>query len=158
MKSIVFQVLLSAEWQGGSVLQWKGVEMLGQHDTVGEPQPSFRIRKCFVVQSLSRVRLFATLWIAACQASLSFTISWSLFKLMFIESVMLSSHLNFSSCPQSFPASGSFPVSRLFTSDGWSWFPLGLTGLISLKSKGLSRVIRGTTGQKHQFFGTQPFL
>ena len=79
-----------------------------------------------------------------------------------------------SSCPQSFPASGSFPVSRLFASGGQSveastsasvlsmniqgWFPLGLTGLISLQSKGLSRVFSNTTVQKHQFFGTQPSL
>ena len=64
-------------------------------------------------------------------------------------------------CPQSFPASGSFPMSQLFTSDGWSigasasvlvlpmniqgWFPLGLTGLSSLQSKGLSRVFSSTT-------------
>ena len=78
----------------------------------------------------------------------------------------------FSSCPQSFPASGSFPVSQLFTSGGQSigasasasalpvsiqdWFPLGLTGLISLQSKGLSRVFCSTTIQKHQFFSAQP--
>ena len=95
---------------------------------------------------------------AACQASLSITNSRSLLKLMSIESVMPSSHLilcrPFSSCLPSFPASGSFPVSQLFTSGGQStgvsasasvlpmniqdWFPLGWTGLISLQSKGLS--------------------
>ena len=67
----------------------------------------------FVVQSVSRVQLFATLWSASHQASLSFTISRSLLKLMFIESVMPSNHLILScplSCPQSFPASGSFCV------------------------------------------------
>ena len=79
----------------------------------------------------------------------------------------------FSSCPQSFPASGYFPVSPFFTSGGQSvgasasasvfpmnshWFPLGLTGLISLQSKGLSRVFSNTTVQKHQFFGAQPSL
>ena len=72
----------------------------------------------------------------------------------------------FSSCLQSFPTSGSFPVSCLFTSGGQSigasvsvfpmniqgWFPLGLAGLISLQSKGLSRVFSNTTVQKHQFF------
>ena len=79
----------------------------------------------------------------------------------------------FSTCPQSFPASGSFPVSQLFTSGGRSirgstlasvlpiniqgWFPLGLTGLI-LQSKGLSKVFSSTTVQKHQFFSTQPSL
>ena len=77
----------------------------------------------------------------------------------------------FSSCPQSFPASGSFPVSWLFTSGGQSirasasasilsmniqdWFPLGLTGLISLLSKGFWRVFASTTIQKHQFFSSQ---
>ena len=76
--------------------------------------------------------------------------------------------------PQSFPASGSFPVSRLFTSGGQNtsasasasvlpmniqdWFPLGLTGLISLSSKGLSRVFSSTTVWKYQFFGTEPSL
>ena len=76
-----------------------------------------------------------------------------------------------SSCPQSFPALGSFPMSRLFTSCGQSigtsvstwvllmnsqgWFPLELTGLISLLSKGFSRVFSSTIAKKHQFFGTQ---
>ena len=72
------------------------------------------------------------------------------------------------SCPQSIPASGSFPMSQLFTSGGQrigasalvlpmsiqDWFPLGLIGLISLLSKGLSRIFSSTTVQKHQFFGT----
>ena len=77
----------------------------------------------------------------------------------------------FSSCPQSFPASGSFPVSQLFASGGQStgvsastsvipmniqdWFPLGWSGWISLQSKWLSRVFSNTTVQKHQFSGTQ---
>ena len=85
-----------------------------------------------------------------------------------------SSVVPFSSCLQSFPGSGSFPVSQLFASGGHNiralvsasvlsmniqgWFPLGLTGLISLQSKGLSRVFSNTTVQKHQFFGTQPSL
>ena len=75
----------------------------------------------------------------------------------------------FSSCLQYFPASGSFPMSQLFTSGGQSigasasasvfpvniqdWFPLGLTGLISLQCKGLSRVFSNTIVQRHQFFG-----
>ena len=83
-----------------------------------------------------------------------------------------SSVVPFSSCPESFPASGSFPVSQLFASSGQSvgasasvlpihiqgWFPLGLTSLIILLSKGLSRVFSNTTVQKHQFFGAQPSL
>ena len=83
-----------------------------------------------------------------------------------------SSVVPFSSCLQSFPASGSFPMSRLFTSGGQSivasalpsvlpmnvrdWFPLELTGLISLQSRGLSRVFSNITVQKHQFLDAQP--
>ena len=75
-----------------------------------------------VIQSLSHVQLFVTPWNAACQDSLSFTISWSLLKLMFIEWVM-PSNLSFSFSPfsshlQSFPASGSFPVIWHFASGG----------------------------------------
>ena len=85
-----------------------------------------------------------------------------------------SSVVPFSSCPQSLPASGSFPMSQFFTSGGQStgvfsfsdvifallmniqdWFPLGWTGWISLQSKGFSKVFSNTTVQKHQFFGTQ---
>ena len=80
-----------------------------------------------------------------------------------------SSVVSFSSCLQPFPASGSFPVSQFFASGGQSigasasilpmniqdWFPLGLTSLISLESKGLSRVFSNTTVQKHQFFSAQ---
>ena len=78
--------------------------------------------KFIVVQSLIQVQLFATPWTAACQASPSFTISWSLLKLMSIKSMVLSNHLflccAFSSCPQSFPAPRSFLMSRLFESGG----------------------------------------
>ena len=92
------------------------------------------------------------------------------------EILQSSSVTRFSSCPQSLPASGSFPLSQFFASGGqsigvWasasasvlpmniqSWSPLGLTGLFSLQSKGLSRVFSNTTIQKHQFFGTQPSL
>ena len=69
-----------------------------------------------MLMSLSHGQLFATPWTAAHQAFLSFTISWSLLKLISIELVM-PSHL-FPSCPQSFLALGSFLMSRLFTSDG----------------------------------------
>ena len=115
---------------------------------------------------------------SARQGSWFFTISQSLLKHMSIESVMPSNHLipchPFSSCPQSFLASGFFPMSRLFTSGGQStgasvsvsvlpmniqgWFSFRLTGLISLLSKELSRVFSSTTVQKHQFFGAQPSL
>ena len=85
-----------------------------------------------------------------------------------------SSVIPFSFCLQSFPASRSFPVSWLFTSDSQNieasaspsvlsmnikgWFPLGWTGLMSLQSKGLSRVFSSATVWKHQFFSTQPSL
>ena len=76
------------------------------------------------VQSLNRVRLFVTPWTTACQTSLSITNSRSLLKLMSIRLVMPSSHLilcgPFSSCPQSLPASGSFPMSQLFAWGGQS--------------------------------------
>ena len=83
-----------------------------------------------------------------------------------------SSIVLFSSCPQSLPASGSFPMSQLFASGGQStgvsalasflpkksqgWSPSEWTSWISLQSKGLSRVFSNTTVQKHQFFGAQP--
>ena len=90
---------------------------------------------------------------------------WSLWRHPNISS----SVVPFSSCPQSFPASGSFPVSQLFAWGGQNigisasvlpmniqdWSPLGWTGWISLQSKGLSRVFSNTTVQKHQFFGTK---
>ena len=104
------------------------------------------------VQLLSCVQLFATPWTAARQASLTITNSQSLLKLMSIELVMpstiSSSVVPYSSCLQSFPASGSFPMSQLFASGGQStgvsasasvppmniqdWFPLGWTGWITL--------------------------
>ena len=129
-----------------------------------------------VVQLRSRVRPFATPWTTARQASLSFTISQSL-----LDSCPLSwwCYLTISSTAapffflQSFPGSGSFLMSWFFASGGQnigasalasvlmnihSWFPLGLTGLISLLSKRLLRVFSSTTIQKHQFLGTQPSL
>ena len=130
-------------------------------------------------QWLSHVWLFTTPWTVARQSSLSFTMSWSLLRLMSIESMMPfnSSHpLSSPSppAPQSLPASGSFPMSQLFTWGGQSigvsasasvlpmntqdWFPLVLTDLISLLSKGLSRVFSSTTLWKHQFFSAQPSL
>ena len=117
-------------------------------------------------------------WAAARQASLSFTISQSLLKLMSIGSVMPSNHLILCHCllllPSIFPASGSFLMSWLFASGGQSirisasatvlpvkfqdWFPIGWTGWISLLSKGLSGVFSNKTFRKHQFFGAQASL
>ena len=133
-----------------------------------------------VVQSLSHVQLFATPWTIAHQASRSFTISWSSLKLMSVESVMPSNHLIFCH-PLLFPAFklsqnqrkiffflGFFLMSQLFAWGSQSigasasasvlpmniqgLFPLELTGLISLLSKGLSRVFSNTTVWKHRFF------
>ena len=127
------------------------------------------------VQALSRVRLFATQWTSAHQASLSITNSQSLPKLMSIESVMPSKHIMLCHplllLPSIFPSIRDFPMSQLFTSGGQSirvsastsvlpvntqdWSPLGWTGWISLQSKGLSGVSSSTTVQKHRFFGAQ---
>ena len=140
-------------------------------------KPYLGLSHIFVVQSLSHVWLFVAPW----------TIEWtpcpSPFPRDCLNSCPLSqwchptissSVVPFSSCPQSFPASGSFPMSQLFASGGWSieasasssvlpmniqdWFPLELTALISLQSKGLSRVFSNTAAQKQQFFGAQPSL
>ena len=157
-------------------VQGKGAncKMSKMQETCGHENSLFLL-VCISVQSLSRVRLFATPWTTACQASLSITNSQNLPKLMSIESVMPSNHLilcvPFSSCLESFPASGSFPMSQLFTSGGQSigvsasasillmsiqdWFPLGWTGWISLQSKELSRAFFNITVQKHQFFVAQ---
>ena len=117
-------------------------------------------------------RLFATPWTAACQACLSIVNSWSLLKLMSIESVIPSKHIilchpllllpsimpsfrvfsNESSGGQSIGVSALASVLPMNTQD---WSPLGWTGWISLQPKGLKRVFSNTTVQKHQFFGAQ---
>ena len=126
------------------------------------------------VQLLSHVWLFATAWTVACQAFLSITNSQSLLKLMSLESVMPSNHLIL--CHLLHPPL-IFPSIRVFSKKSvlcirwpnyWSFsfnispsneylglIPLGLTDLISLQSKELSRVFSNTTVQKHQFFGVQ---
>ena len=128
------------------------------------------------VQSLSRVRLFATPWITARQAFLSIINSRSLFKLMSIKSVMPSSHLiichplfllprippsirvfsNESTLRMRWPKYWSFSFSISPSSEYPDWSPLGWTSWTSLQSKGLSRVFSNTAVQKHQFFGVQP--
>ena len=125
------------------------------------------------VQSLSHVWLFTTPWTAAHQASLFVIMSWSLLKPMSMESVMPSSHLIL--CHPLLLPPSIFPSIRVFSNESalgirWSiivasasalsmniqdWFPSGLTGWISLQSKGLLRVFSNTTVQKHQFFSTQ---
>ena len=134
-----------------------------------------RYKFVVVVQSLSRVRLFVTPWSATHQASLSFTISWSLLKFMSNESVMPSNYLIL--CHPLLLPTSIFPSIRVFSNESvlhirwpkyWSfssasvlpvntqdWFPLRRTEWISLQSKGLSRVFSNTTVQKHQFFNAQ---
>ena len=127
------------------------------------------IRAIVVVQSQSRVQLFVAPWTATLQVpypSLSPGVCSNSCPLNeWCHPTISSSLVPFSSCPQSFPTSRSFPMSWLFTSGGQnigasalalvlpmntqSWFPLGLTGLICLWSKGLSRVFYSTTVQKH---------
>ena len=125
----------------------------------------------FIRQVVSQ--LFAAPWTAACQTSLSFSISLSLLKLMSVELVMPSNYLILCRpllllC-SIFPSIRVFSMNWLFASGGQSvgasasvlsmniqdWFPLGLTGLLSLHSKRLSRVFSNTTVQRHQFFGAQ---
>ena len=127
------------------------------------------------VQSLSRVRLFATLWIAACQASLSITNSKSSLKLRSIESVMPSSHLiccrpllllpsippiirvfsNESALHISWPKYWSFSFNISPSNEYSGFISFRIDRLISWLSKGLSRVFYNTTVQKHQFFRAQ---
>ena len=122
------------------------------------------------------VQLLMTLWTTAHQASLSFSISQSLLRFMSIESVMSTNHINFYNPlllqPSIFPSIrvfsyesalhirwpkwGASASASVFPVNIQDWFPLGWTGLISLQSKGLSRVFSNTTVQKHQFFGAQP--
>jgi len=131
--------------------------------------PDFKV----VLNQFSSVANCLTLydwWTTTCQASLSITNSWSWPKLMPIEFMIpsnISSVVPFCSYLQSFPASGSFQMSKLFASGSQSigdsastsvlpmniqdWSPLGWTGWISLQSKVLSRVFSNTTVQKHQF-------
>ena len=130
-----------------------------------------------VVQSLSCVQLFAIPWTAArppCLSPSPGVCSNSCPLNQWCHPTISSSVAPFSSCPHSFPASRSFPVSWLFTSGGQSigasvsapalsmntqgWFLLGLIALISLQPKGLSRAFSSTTVWRHQFFSSQPFL
>ena len=127
------------------------------------------------VQSLSRVQLFGPQGLQharpPCPSPTPGACSNSCPLSRSCHPTVSSSVVPFSSCLQSFTASGSFPVSRLFTSGGQSsgasasasvlpmniqdWFLLRLTAFISLQSKGLSRVFSNTTVQNHQFFGAQ---
>ena len=124
------------------------------------------------VRSLSCVWLFATPWTRhdrpPCPSPTPRVHPNPCPSSQWCHPIISSSVVPFSSCPQSFPASGSFQMSQLFVSGGQSigvsastsvlpmntqdWSPLGWTGWISLHSKGLLRVFSNTTVQKHQFF------
>jgi len=163
IKKNMFESVLM-RWMKLDPIIWSGVSQKEKHQ--------YSISS---VQSLSRVQLFVTPWIAARQASLSITNSRSSPKLTCIEAwchaAISPSVVPFSSCPQSLPASESFPMSQLFAWSGQSigvsasasvlpmntqdWSPLGWTGWIFLQSKGLSRIFSNTTVQKYQFFGAQ---
>ena len=155
-------------WEGNVVYLWIAKESM--------PKEGIQLR--FVIRGWVQLSSVAqscpTPWTAARQASLSITTSWSLLKLMSIESVMPSNHLILCHPLQCFPESGSFLVIQFFASGGQSigasvlasvlpmntqdWSPLGWTGWISLQSKGLTRVFSNTTVQKHQFFGAHSSL
>ena len=161
MKRAVYSVRLCIS---SSVISWNTFILSGA-DGLSEQMPWDDLSEFSSVQSLSRVWLFATPWIAAHQASLSITNSWtspnSCASSQWCHPAISPSVVPFSSCPQSLPASGSFPISQLFVWGGQStgvsvsasvlpmntqdWSPLGWTGWISLQSKGLSRVFSNTT-------------
>ena len=132
--------------------------------------PNTASKLCPQFSSVTQLCLTLCYPMAARQASLSFTNSQSLFKPLSHPPIS-SSVVPFSSCLQSFPASGSFPMSQLFASGGQSigisasasllsmiiqdWLLSGWTGLISLQSRGFSRVFSNTRVQKHQFLDAQ---
>ena len=127
------------------------------------------------LQSFTCAWLFVTPWTAAHQVSCPLPTPWAYSNScplsQWYHPTISSSIVPFSSLLQSLPASGSFPMSQFFASGGQSfgvsasasvlsmniqdWFPLGLTGLILLQSKGLLRVFSNTTVEKHQFFSAQ---
>ena len=129
------------------------------------------IRNKLLVAQLSHIWLLESPWTAACPSLSPEVCSNSCPLSQWCHAIISSSVIPFS-CPQSFPALGSFPMSWLFASGGQSigtlasvlpmniqgWAPLGLTGLISLQSKGLLRDFSSTTVWKHQFFGIQSSL
>ena len=164
---ITYLVILNFITHGNSHLYW----------SVNFHTDSQLMRLIFVaVQSLNWVQLFVIPWTAAHQALLSFTITWSFLRCMSIELVMISNDLilctSFSFYLEYFPTSGSFPMSHLFLHIRWPkywsfsispfneyscWFPLWLTGLVSLPFKVLSRVFSSKI-PKHPFFSSQPYI
>ena len=147
-KMVLMNLFAEKEWKCRSV----------QFSSVAQSCPTLRL------QGLQHTRLSCVSLTPGAYSN-----SWPLSR--WYHPTISSSVVPFFSCLQSFPASGSFPVSWFFTSGGQSigvstsasvlpmniqdWFPLGLTDWISLQSKGLSKVFSNTIVQKHQFFGTQ---
>ena len=186
VKAMVFPVVMhgcekgtikkAEHWRIHAFELWCWRRLLGVPWTARKSNQSVQFSS---VQLLSCVQLFATTWTTAHQASLSITNSQSLPKLMSIKSVMPSNHLIV--CHPLLLLPSIFPSIRVFSSELalrirgaqsirasasasvlpiniQGWFPLGLTGLISFCSRGLSRVFASTIIQKHQFFGAQPSL
>ena len=159
-------VVIWYHWFGGGRHKPKFEDQKGDGRDVSVPGDYTGTSSVSLVQSLSRIRLFATPWTAACQTNSCPFSQWC--HLTISSSVVPFSHL------QSFPASGSFQMSQLFASGGHSigasasksvlpmniqdWSSLRWTGWMTLQFKGLSRVFSNTIVQKHQFFGTQPSL
>ena len=130
---------------------WKNIEKITKLYKILESD----VQNIVVVELLSCVQLFATLWTTACRASLSFTVCRNLLKFMSIKLVMLANHLSLchsllvlpsvfhiikSALLISWPSFGASALASVLPMNIQGWFPLGLTGLISLQSKGLSRV------------------
>ena len=130
---------------------WKNIEKITKLYKILESD----VHNIVVVELLSCVELFATLWTTACSASLSFTICRNLLKFMSIKLVMLANHLFLchsllllpsvfhiikSALLISWPSFGASALASVLPMNIQGWFPLGLTGLISLQPKGLSRV------------------
>ena len=162
--SVLFQILSHSE--GLKLSTYKFGEHHPTHNTWCLIQFSSVTQSCLTLQphGLQHTRL-------PCPSSTPRACSNSCPSSQWCHPTISSSAVPFSSCLQSFQASQSFPMSQFFPSGGqiidvWAsasvlpmniqgWFPLGLTGLISLQSKGLLRVFSSSTVQKHQFFGTQ---
>ena len=171
---ISFELFFKAPLEVFHLLGWVAHTTYNRESRDLEAEPS--LFTLVVVQSLSHVQLFTTPQTQhtsrPCSLLSPRVCSNSCPLSQWCHPNISSSLAPFSSCLQSFPASGSSPMSWLFTSGGQSigasasvlpkntqgWFPLGLTGLTSSLSKGLSRLFSVTTIQKHQFFGAQPYL
>ena len=151
------------------ITRWRGGNTSDQHLT------GINVHQFSSVQLLHHIGPFVTPWTAAhrppCPSQTPGVYSNSCPLSWWCNPTISSSVVLFFSCPQSFPASGSFQMSQLFAWGGQSigvsasasvlpkntqdWSPLGWTGWISMQSKGLSRVSSNTKVQKHQFFSTQ---